>query len=284
VVNDDPTTFNFHGQQYNPGNFGHYYGELTIRRALATSDNIATVSVAEQIGYDKIAKLAWSAGFNDKVQGTPSIALGAYETSALELAGGYTVFANGGTYVRPRFLRSTASVTRPVLSPAVAFLVQDMLAEVIRSGTGAGIWSTGFRAPAAGKTGTSRDGWFAGFVSNLICVVWVGYDDNTDLKLEGALSALPVWAEFMKRASERSVYDQPLRQPPSGVVSASIDAESGLLAGPRCEHLRTEFFLYGTVPTATCERERPQGIRAVSSSVQNGWHKFGEFWSGLAHR
>ena len=88
--------------------------------------------------------------------------------------------------------------------------------------------AAGFDLPAAGKTGTSRDGWFAGFTSKLICVVWVGFDDNRDFKLEGAHSALPIWTEFMKRAHQHREYRNVHEfEAPDGVVTADIDAETG---------------------------------------------------------
>jgi penicillin-binding protein 1B len=133
--------------------------------------------------------------------------------------------------------------------------MEDLLAEVMRTGTAAGIRAKGFTVPAAGKTGTSRDGWFAGYVSNLICVVWVGYDDNRDLNLEGSKSALPIWAEFMKRASRRSMYRQKLSAAPAGIISASIDSDSGMLAGPLCENTRREYFVTGTQPKEVCPHE-----------------------------
>ena len=89
-----------------------------------------------------------------------------------------------------------------MLDPRVAYLMVNLLEEVMRTGTAAGVRSRGFRVPAAGKTGTSHDGWFAGFTSELLCIVWVGFDDNRELDLEGAHSALPIWTEFMKRALE----------------------------------------------------------------------------------
>src|ERR1035437_991397 len=103
--------------------------------------------------------------------------------------------------------------------------------EVLRSGTGASVRGRGFVLPAAGKTGTSRDGWFAGFTSKLICVVWVGFDDNRDFKLEGARSALPIWAEFMKRAhAQREYHNVNAFSALDGIVTAAIDPESGQLA------------------------------------------------------
>jgi penicillin-binding protein 1B len=113
--------------------------------------------------------------------------------------------------------------------------------------------SQGFWLPAAGKTGTSHDGWFAGFTSELLCVVWVGFDDNRDLNLEGARSALPIWADFMKRASQlppyRSAHDF---ERPEGVVSVEICADTGLLGGANCPRVRPEVFIAGTEPQVEC--------------------------------
>jgi penicillin-binding protein 1B len=175
------------------------------------------------------------------------------------------MFANQGVRVRPTTIamvgkRDGTVLYRhepdrsPVLDPRVAYLMVNMLQEVLRSGTGAGVRSRGFTAPAAGKTGTSRDGWFAGFTSELLCVVWVGFDDNRDLNLEGARSALPIWAEFMKRAAQlpayRSVHDFGR---PRGVVSAEICEDSGQLAGANCPNVRAEVFIAGTEPTEECD-------------------------------
>jgi penicillin-binding protein 1B len=129
-----------------------------------------------------------------------------------------------------------------------------MMQEVLRSGTGAAVRSRGFVLPAAGKTGTSHDGWFAGFTSELLCVVWVGFDDNRELNLEGARSALPIWTEFMKRASKSRPYSSAHDfRAPSGVISEGICEESGLLAGSRCPKVRTEWFISGTEPTSSCD-------------------------------
>jgi penicillin-binding protein 1B len=272
LLDDEPTTFKFGVQSYTPGNFGDSYGQLTLRHALAYSDNIATVSLAEQVGYDKVVKLALAAGFNNRIQPTPALALGAYESSALEIAGAYSLFANGGSVSKPTFLvRGAAPPGVTILNPAVAFLMQDLLAEVIRSGTAADVHSRGFNLPSAGKTGTTRDGWFAGYVSNLICVVWVGYDDNTDLKLEGAKSALQIWTEFMKRAAKRAEYRQPLGKIAPGITMARIDADTGLLAGPNCPKVRVEYFLRGTEPREICDQEAREsgGASRVGTPAAN---------------
>lgn len=270
ILNDDPISITFRDEEYSPTNWGGYHdGQFTLRHALAMSNNIAAVALAEQVGYADVRAIAIASGLNERLGATPSLALGSYETSPLEMAASYTVFANGGTAVRPIFLTrallpktdgSAQSHLRRVLSPPVAFIMQDLLTEVLRSGTGAGVHSRGFHVPAAGKTGTSRDGWFVGYVSNLICAVWIGYDDNADLKIEGANSALPVWTEFMKRASQRREFRQPLGGPPSGIAVLRIDAESGLIAGERCEKVRYEYFIRGTEPKRICTHEAGSGF------------------------
>jgi penicillin-binding protein 1B len=125
----------------------------------------------------------------------------------------------------------------------------------LRSGTGAGVHSLGFNLPAAGKTGTSdRDGWFAGFTTKLLCIVWVGFDDGRDLDLEGAHSALPIWTEFMKRAAEQPEYHHVSEfSPPEGVAGVQIDPQTGQLATSSCPKVITEYFIEGTQPVQTCE-------------------------------
>jgi penicillin-binding protein 1B len=127
--------------------------------------------------------------------------------------------------------------------------------DVINSGTAARIRSLGFTAPAAGKTGTERDSWFAGFTSNLLCVVWVGNDDYSDLKLEGAQAAVPIWAEFMKHAVKLPQYsDTRAFVPPTGVSTVRLDRVTNLLADASCPQGYDAVFLDGTAPTQTCDQ------------------------------
>jgi penicillin-binding protein 1B len=250
-------------------------GDVTLRTALAHSQNIVAFQLAQQVGYRKVVAMAKRAGLNDAIQPTPSVALGAYETTPLELAGAYTIFANRGTHVAPTTITlaraadgSVAyqrnSSQNPALDPRVAYLLVNMMQDVVRSGTGAGIRSYGFNQPAAGKTGTSRDGWFAGFTTELLCVVWVGFDDNRELKLEGAHSALPVWAEFMKRAAKLGRYrDAKPFQAPRGIVSAEICEESGKRPGPFCTDVRNDVFIAGTEPAGECDRHTLSGDRYI---------------------
>ncbi len=278
---DEPTTFWFDGKPYEPGNFKHeYYGVTTLRRALAHSMNIAAVKVAEMVGYQAVVSLAKKAGLNEDIRATPAVALGSYDATPLEMAGSYTVFANKGVYVRPTFVSEIkgsdgSSIyeekpeTKTVLDPRVNYLMVSLLEEVMRSGTAAGVRGRGFTVPAGGKTGTSHDGWFAGFTSELLCVVWVGFDDNRELDLEGAHSALPIWADFMKRALLYGSYRNAKAFPaPEGIVTIKIDPLSGMPATAFCPTSRQEVFISGTEPVGSCPLH---GGGALDSTQVSGW-------------
>lgn len=281
LLNDEATTFDFGGTAYQPKDFhDDYRGEVTMRTALAHSLNIPTVSLAQQVGYPRVVAMARKAGLNDKIRATPSVALGAYETTPLEIAAAYTVFANQGIWVKPTLIREERSIdgsvsthrlpeTRAAIDPRVAYITLNLMQEVLRSGTGAGVRSRGFTLPAAGKTGTSRDGWFAGFTTELLCVVWVGFDDNRELNLEGAKSALPIWADFMKRASMSRPYSGARTFPmPSGLVSTNICDGTGELASPSCSKTRSEVFIAGTEPTTVCDGRDMQPVIATAAPVR----------------
>jgi len=267
VIVDEPTTFWFDGKPYSPTNFkDEFHGQVTVREALAHSMNIPAVKVAEMVGYDAVESLAKRAGMNLNIRPTPAIALGAYEVTPIEVAGAYTIFVDQGQFVKPNWvalirdrqgnvLYSHTPERSQVLDPRVAYLMVNLMEEVLRSGTGANVRSRGFLLPAAGKTGTSdHDGWFVGFTSKLICAVWVGFDDNRPLDLEGAKSALPVWTEFMKRAHQyreyRNVTDF---QAPDGIVSVEVDSATGQLATAACPSTRTEVFISGSQPVEICQ-------------------------------
>ncbi|MGB7562696.1 MAG: PBP1A family penicillin-binding protein, partial [Candidatus Acidiferrales bacterium] len=265
TVVDEPTTFSFDGNDYTPNNDeGQFYGTVTAREALTHSLNVATVKFAEMVGYDRVRDFTRQLGLDPGIQATPAMALGSYVMTPLEVAAGYTIFANSGVRAEPRFLNRVVSAdgsviqrsvpqNRAVLDPRVAYLVTNVLEDVINHGTGYRVRTLGFDAPAAGKTGTSHDGWFAGYTSNLLCVVWVGYDDDRDLGLSGSNSAAPVWAEFMKRAEALPAYHNMQEFPePQGMVNVTVDPESGDLATANCPTTVNEVYVAGTEPTAFC--------------------------------
>ena len=266
VVDDSPTTFSYGDQIYEPRNYKEeYHGPVSATYALSHSLNNATVKVAEMTGYDKVATLARAAGIKS-VQATPAIALGAYDATPIDMASAYTIFANGGVKVTPLLVTSVRDAqgdmiqddtaeSHQVLDPRVAYIMTSMMETVMNSGTAAGVRARGFTAPAAGKTGTSHDGWFAGYTSNLLCIVWVGFDDYSDLRLSGADTAAPIWAEFMKKAVTMPEYQgvRPFAQP-SGVVDVKLDKVTNRLATPTCPDDYVAAFLAGTEPTDTCDQ------------------------------
>jgi penicillin-binding protein 1B len=281
TVTDAPTSFAYGDQIYEPRNYKEeYHGDVTLRYALAMSLNNATVKVAEEVGYDKVADLAKSAGIVS-VKATPAMALGSYDASPLDMAGAYTSFANNGEKLSPSLLRSVrngkgdviANYTtdrKQVMDPRIAYVMTNMMEGVINNGLGyTAVRLRGFTPPAAGKTGSSHDGWFAGYTSNLLCIVWVGYDDYSDLRLSGAQTAAPIWAEFMKRASALSQYSdmKPFSQP-SGVVDVQLDKATNRLATPNCTDDYVSAFVAGTEPRDTCDEQA--GMKGFFSRLFGG--------------
>jgi penicillin-binding protein 1B len=267
LVDDAATTFAYGDQIYEPRNYKEeYHGPVTLRYALAMSLNNATVKVAEEVGYDKVADLAKSAGITS-VKATPAMALGAYDATPMEMASAYTAFSNEGVRISPLMVSSVRNARgdvvqdfttekRQVLDPRVAFVMTDMMQGVVNFGLGySAVRGRGFQLPAAGKTGSSHDGWFAGYTSNLLCIVWVGYDDYSDLHLSGAQTAAPIWTEFMKKASALTQYsDMRSFNQPSGVVDVQLDKSTNRLATPSCPETYTAAFVAGTEPHETCDQ------------------------------
>jgi penicillin-binding protein 1B len=272
VVEDAPTAFLFDRKEYSPQNYeGNYRGYVTLRKALAHSLNVATVKVAEMVGYDRVAGL-WNTrmGMPGKVQPYPSIALGSFETTPLEMASAFNVLATGGLKVEPVTIVSVVDdgqATLPqhypspprVARPESTYLVVNMMRSVLNNGTAAAARSMGFSADAAGKTGTTndmRDAWFIGFTPELLCVVWVGFDDNTPINLAGSRAALPIWVDFMKGALA-GVKTTSFPVPAANVVFVTIDPQTGLLASPYCPSTLSESFIAGTEPQEYCSWHDP---------------------------
>ena len=262
IVDDEPTTFSFNGQPWTPGNYDNEYdGPITLRRALAHSRNVATIKVAESTGWENVAAF-WRRFGIGMPKGYPSIALGVFEATPLEIATAYTVFPNGGT-IRPlrailRIVSGGATVPidlpppRTVARKDTTFLVTNMMRSVLNEGTAAAARAS-FTLDAAGKTGTTndlRDAWFVGFTPELLTVVWVGLDDNQALGLSGAQAALPIWTQFMTRALAGHA-NQPF-EVPEGIVFVDIDKDNGKLAAPACPKIFRESFRAGTEPTEVC--------------------------------
>ncbi|MGC2635906.1 MAG: transglycosylase domain-containing protein [Acidobacteriaceae bacterium] len=268
LLHDAQTDFAYGNNQiYSPRDFENkYYGDIPAVEALYRSLNNPTITLAEMVGLDNVASLARDSGITS-VEATPAMAIGSYDATPLQMAGAYTVFANGGIKIDPWLVASVrapngdvmadyAPQTKPVLDPRAAYLTVSMMEQVLNNphGTGAEVRNWGFRSPAAGKTGTSHDAWFAGFTSNLLCIVWVGNDDYSDIKIEGAFAAAPIWADFMKNAVNLPQYsDTRDFVPPPGVIQVRLDDNTNLLADDSCPQDYTAAFLDGTQPTDTCD-------------------------------
>ena len=267
ITVDEPATFAFDEQVWEPRNYDEYDGEITWRRALAMSRNLGTIHVGEAVGFDRVAALWTRVGVGAAPQPVPAITLGVFELTPLEVAQAYTLFVNSGA-VRPlRALRRIETSTGPLrpkpastrraARPDTTFLVTSMMRSVLNEGTAAGARAAGFVHDAAGKTGTTndlRDAWFVGFTPELLTVVWVGLDDNQPLALTGTQAALPIWTTFMTAAlaGRQSV---PF-EAPDGITFADIDRDTGRLALPGCPRVYSESFLAGTEPRQYCELHR----------------------------
>jgi penicillin-binding protein 1B len=268
VVEDTPSVFFYEDKEYMPENYeDKYLGYVTLRKALANSLNVATVKVAEMVGYERVADL-WSKKLKigTTIKPYPALALGSFEATPYEMAVAYNVLANGGLKVEPvtvlrvtddqgRTLEQPRSPPPPrVVHEETVFLITNMLRSVLNEGTGAASRALGFALDGAGKTGTTndlRDAWFAGYTPDLLAVVWVGFDDNTPIGLPGSRAALPIWVDFMKEAlAGRKT--QRFLPPMEGIVFIDIDKETGLLATPSCPKVISEAFVAGTEPQERC--------------------------------
>jgi penicillin-binding protein 1B len=277
MLSDEQTTYDVGDKEYTPRNYGGvYHDQVTAREALQKSLNNATIGLAGMVGFDRVAALAREAGVKS-ARGTPSVALGSYDAAPLDMAGAYTIFANNGLHLDPWMLASVRTPTgdiitdytptsKQVLDTRVAYLTTSLMQNVINAGTGYVVRQRGFLAPAAGKTGTSHDAWFAGFTSNLLCIAWVGNDDYTDVKLEGAHAAAPIWAEFMKKAVQLPQYsDTHNFSAPAGVQIVKIDKVSNLLSDDSCPDAYDAAFLDGTAPMETCDH--PAERRSILQKI-----------------
>lgn len=245
IFKDEKKVFTFNQDSYSPGNFGDFFSnqDMTLRDALVKSKNVITVDLGMQLNIGRVMNLAAKAGMPKVERAYPSMALGTAEATPLQVATAYTMFANLGDRVSPmpitqvttgdgRTVASPPPDKKNVVRPDVAYIMDDIMKEVINRGTAAQAQGWGFHNVAgktgfAGKTGTSRDGWFAGFTPELVCVVYVGFDNGDDLGMTGSESAMPIWADFMKEALARNPQWNGDWAMPASVRRAEIDTRDG---------------------------------------------------------
>ncbi|NLI83672.1 MAG: PBP1A family penicillin-binding protein [Deltaproteobacteria bacterium] len=264
-VEDEPIPYRVAGKTWIPENHdGKYRGQVFLRTALEDSLNAATVQVADRVGLERIIAYFRDLGIQSRLEPVPSLALGAFEISPLELASAYAVLNNDGQKAYLLSLKEVVSERgevkerrhvelETVTTPAKAYLITSFLEGAVDRGTGKVLRSMGIDFPCAGKTGTTsdyRDSWFAGYTTDLVVVVWVGCDDNGNMHLTGAQGAARVWGRFFQRIRPW-IHPEPFRIPP-GVVQRIVCADSGRLAGNSCPQKRLEFFLSDLVPQDLC--------------------------------
>lgn len=268
MLSDTPQKFTYDGgrSEYKPSDYhgGFTNRDVTLREALTRSLNVPTVELAMRVGLGNVAQLAQRSGLNG-INAYPSMAIGTSEVTPLDLAGAYTAFANSGAALRPipvKGVRGTfrnerlSATSEQVFSPQVAYLMTTLMESVVDEGTASRLRGMGLKGAIAGKTGTTNDGWFVGYTPQMVCVVWVGFDDNRDLRMKASDAALPIWADFVKKAiAARPELGGDAFSKPGGITLADIDPMTGLLAGPECPQHRQEVFIAGTEPQAVCSHQ-----------------------------
>lgn len=256
------------GRVWSPGNYGDSYaGQLTMRDALVQSKNVATVMLAQQVGVGSVLRTAHAMGIESDLPNVPAVVLGAGEVTLLEMVGAYAPFATLGDRPTPHFVEriedrdgnvvwTRETRVQRVLDPAVAFIVTDMLRDVVDRGTATAVRSAGYRGIAAGKTGTTNDNsdvWFMGFTPDAVAGVWIGFDEPTPIVrgATGGSIAAPVWARVMGNLRGSTAE----WTPPPGVERRQVDSYGNIVASncPVIGQVREEWFMEGSAPLGRCQ-------------------------------
>ena len=258
-----------------PQNFDlKFDGPMTMRHGFYESRNMIAIRVGMEVGEQSVVEMAKRFGITTPVPPYPSIHIGSADVYPLEMVTAYSVFANLGWRVSPMPITRVENergevIWRPeptieqVLTRSEAWLMVDMMKDVIRKGTAAGSVGQYFHLPAGGKTGTTNDGgdvWFIGYTADLVAGVWMGLDKPQKImaNAQGGRLAAPAWTAFMREVYERK--PTPTDWPrPREIISRVVDEKTGLLHGPLCpnEEAYTEYFIPGTEPSRECPRRAP---------------------------
>ncbi|HVR43745.1 MAG TPA: PBP1A family penicillin-binding protein [Thermoanaerobaculia bacterium] len=265
ILDDSPISVRTGADVWEPENYDRrYHGRVTLRDAIVHSYNIPAVRAAIDAGVSNVIELASQVGVRSALKPYPSIALGSFEVTPLEIAYAYSVFANEGVRATPVSILSVVTREGKILenrdvkmervAPAgVTYVMNDILEDVVRRGTAARVWSSGIRRGFAGKTGTTndyRDAWFVGYSPRIVSLVWVGFDDNRPTGLSGSTGPVSIWIDYMRNVLPM-VQEAEFRRP-DDVIDREIDPQTGLLATPACPAVREELFVRGTEPAEVC--------------------------------
>ncbi len=266
-INSELTTFAYGegaNSLYTVHDYGDYYANrpLTLREAIARSDNVYAVSTNIAVGPNQVVNTAREMGIHSPLSPYPALALGVFPTSPVQMATAYATLANGGYQVTPytvdevrsshakKIYQTSVEKVRTV-SPDIAYQMTDLLTSVLdRNGTGHAV-KPYLHGMAAAKTGTTdTDAWMVGYTPNLVCAVWVGYDTNRKLTTTESHLAAPIWAKFMGTAQVHAPYDW--YQPPDDLVRVEIDPLTAKIATDKCGAKEIDYFVKGTEPTEYC--------------------------------
>ena len=265
VLDDSPISVRTGNAVWQPQNYDlRFHGRVTVREALAHSYNIPAVRAAIDAGVPNVIKEASTIGIQSRLEPYPSVSLGSFEETPLEIAYAYSAFANLGVKAEPisilavstregKLLESREVKMKRVAPASVCYVMNDILKDVFDYGTAVKARSLGFERPFAGKTGTTsnyRDAWFIGYSPRILSLVWVGFDDAHSVRLAGGDACVPIWTAHMNRISGL-VPDVEWKRP-DDVLTRSVDPESGMLATPWCPQEKREIFVAGTEPTSLC--------------------------------
>jgi penicillin-binding protein 1A len=278
IVNDSPLVLQVPGQpEWDPQNYDlQYLGQIPLRQSLYQSRNVSTIRLGMELGEQTIINEARNFGLTTVIPPYPSIHIGAADVYPIEIISAYTAFANLGVRATPNaiirvenqkgeILWQPTPTRTQVLSPEESWVMVDMMKDVVRRGSAAGVWASGFHYPAGGKTGTTNDGtnvWFIGYTADLVAGVWMGFDRPQKIKdnAQGGVLAAPAWTAFMTEIYRRKPAPPDWPKPLS-IVTREIDISSGLLQTPYCPRslVSSEFYISGTEPTRDCDKHLAYG-------------------------
>jgi penicillin-binding protein 1B len=265
VLDDSPISVRTGNAVWQPQNYDNqFHGRVTVRDALAHSYNIPAVRAAIDAGVPNVVKEAAAIGIESRLEPYPSISLGAFEVTPLEIAYAYSAFANLGVKAEPisilavstrdgKLLESREVKMKRVAPAGESYVMNDILKDVFKYGTATKARQLGFERPFAGKTGTTsnyRDAWFIGYSPRILSLVWIGFDDGHSVRLAGGDACVPIWTAHMNRIAGL-IPDVDWKRP-EDVIDREIDPASGMLATPYCPQTRDEVFVEGTEPTSVC--------------------------------
>ncbi|MBD3421435.1 MAG: PBP1A family penicillin-binding protein [Chitinivibrionales bacterium] len=287
IVLDQPITLETSEGEWRPENYDReFLGPIPIRKALAKSVNLVAIQVLNKVGAHTVVAYARKFGLHHGLNPVPALAIGACEATPMEMASAYSVFANYGKRAIPYTIQKVYDKTgrlifeheiqeEDVIAPSTAFIMADLMCDVVRRGTGAGVVREGFTRPCAGKTGTTNDysdAWFVGYTPQIACAAWVGVDERRSLGrgVTGARGTLPIWIPTMK-ALHRDLPVESFAKT-EGVITTRVCNVSNKLAGPYCSDVRVDYFkkesLADSCDIHVLKRSRRQGDFNMFGSQQ----------------